>query len=139
MRLLPIAAPVFAVSLAVPLVDAAPVPKELRKARPELEGAWRLTGQQMDDLTFAPEKAVWRFDGGTLVTQAPGRPDRVKHVRCDPTSTPKAIDVGALLGTYEIDGDTLVICVDQQGRRPTHTRNAPDVLRITLKRVTDEK
>jgi uncharacterized protein (TIGR03067 family) len=55
--------------------------------------------------------------------------------KLDPSKSPKAIDVkvtegpakGALmLGIYEINGDTLKVCFDAEGKkRPTHFKSAP--------------
>src|SRR5262249_40196549 len=55
--------------------------------------------------------------------------------RLDPSRSPKAIDVtvteglnkgAVMLGIYEIDGDTLKVCFDEEGeKRPTEFKSAP--------------
>ena len=55
--------------------------------------------------------------------------------KLDPSKSPKAIDVTmtaglnkgtVMLGIYEIDGDTLKVCFDPQGKkRPTEFKSAP--------------
>lgn len=55
--------------------------------------------------------------------------------KLDPSKSPKAIDVtmtegvnkgAVMLGIYEIDGDTLKVCFDAEGKkRPTQFKSAP--------------
>jgi uncharacterized protein (TIGR03067 family) len=114
--------------------DKADVGKELKK----FQGVWTFEsveagGQKApaDDLkgltlTFAGDK--YTVKKGDEVVQA-------GTLKLDPAKSPKAIDVtiteglnkgAAMPGIYEIDGDTLKVCFDEEGKkRPTEFKSAP--------------
>jgi uncharacterized protein (TIGR03067 family) len=115
--------------------DKADVAKELKK----FHGVWTFASVEAggkkapaDDLkgltiTFADDR--YTVKKGDEVIQ-------VGTQKLDPSKSPKAIDVkiteglnkgAAMLGIYEIDGDTLKVCFDEQGKkRPTEFRSPAD-------------
>jgi uncharacterized protein (TIGR03067 family) len=79
------------------------------------------------------------FKGDKLVVQTADRPVELT-VRCDPTKTPKTLDatVGkgsrVFLGIYEVDGDTLRLCVGGPKERPKEFKNTRRTPLLELKR-----
>jgi uncharacterized protein (TIGR03067 family) len=114
--------------------ETADVEKEVKK----FQGAWSFEsveagGQKLpaDDfkgvvLTFEGQKHTVRKDNEVL---------QVGTQKLDPSKSPKTIDVTmtegpnkgtVMLGIYEIDGDTLKVCFDPEGKkRPTEFKSAP--------------
>jgi uncharacterized protein (TIGR03067 family) len=114
--------------------DKADVEKEFKK----FHGVWTFESAEAggrktpaDDLkgvtlTFAGDK--YTVKRGDEVIQ-------VGTQKLDPSKSPKAIDVtvteglnkgAVMLGIYEIDGDTLKVCFDEEGKkRPTEFKSAP--------------
>lgn len=125
-------------------------------------GTWRgekvEMGDEQADKTFMTDfKLTVTFDKEgkvvRLTTRADGTPllgkaDDAKPAgfKLDPTKTPKTIDVesgttGALAGIYELDGDTLKVCLAKTvgTDRPTEFKGDKDKhLMMTLKRVKGE-
>src|SRR5262249_52638914 len=87
------------------------------------------------------------FDGDTFRMKHPPANDEKVQFRVDSTKKPKQIDFGeGAQGIYELDGDTLKLCWDQQAKsngRPTkfaHDKDKPTVHYSVLKREKkDEK
>ncbi len=102
-----------------------------RKEHARLEGVWRFVlvefdGKKQPSVPFATNKMILLKDGSYIVIQGP----RVTRgtLKVDPTKTPKHWDPTVTtgpatgrtaLGIYELEGDTLKICL------PFRTRNAP--------------
>jgi uncharacterized protein (TIGR03067 family) len=113
-----------ALLLAIPLVAAAPVPKELKKEKPALDGAWKLTGITFNGQQLGGNQtAVWTFEGNTLtINNNNGGVVSTRPIRVDPQATPMEFEFdarGNQLGIYEIKDDVLTICLGQQaGVRP---------------------
>lgn len=105
----------------------------------ELQGVWTVVSQEQggnelasDKLQAANSRLI--FEGNLLRSRdtAPNGDDVGQDVtyRLDPTQSPKAIDLKrygrTVLGIYELDGDTLKLCVDREpGRRPTQFKTTP--------------
>ncbi len=114
--------------------DKADVQKELKK----FHGVWTFESIEAGGkkppadtlkgltVTFAGDK--YTVKKGDEVIQ-------VGRQKLDPSKSPKAIDVmvieglnkgAVMLGIYEIDGDTLKVCFDEEGKkRPTEFKSAP--------------
>jgi uncharacterized protein (TIGR03067 family) len=89
----------------------------------------------------------FRFTGSQWTMSGPGFQGAPMPFVLDPSQEPKAIDLTmfpgkTLLGIYQVDGDSLTLCLDFDpagtgGRRPTTFRtqpNAPDVNLFVLRR-----
>ena len=158
MRLLSI----FAVGLLVGLLTAADDKKGGKRDEESIVGTWTAekveTGDEQADKTRATDlkhTLTFNKDGKLvrLTTRADGNPllgkeENTKPVgfRLDPSKAPKAIDVesGAkdeLAGIYELDGDTLRVCLAKTAgtARPTEFKGDKDKSTLmVLKRVKDE-
>ena len=102
--------PIFAalLFLGLPVVSAAPVPKELRTSDLDrIAGAWVPTPD---------DGSIWRFgaDGSATIIRPGAAPFGVKYA-LDPTGHPKTIrwmsTGGNRVGIYEFEGDTLTLCL----------------------------
>jgi uncharacterized protein (TIGR03067 family) len=114
--------------------DKADLEKEISKFR----GTWTFESSEAGGkkLPAGDLKGLVLTFGGDKHTVKKG--DEVIQVgtqKLDPSKSPKAIDVtmteglnkgAVMLGIYEIDGDTLKVCFDPQGKkRPTEFKSAP--------------
>jgi uncharacterized protein (TIGR03067 family) len=114
--------------------EKADLEKEVRK----FQGAWTFESSE----TGGKKLAIGDLKGLTLTFEGPKhtvkKGDEVIQVgtqKLDPSKSPKTIDVtmaegpskgAVMLGIYEIDGDTLKVCFDPQGKkRPTEFKSAP--------------
>lgn len=144
-------------ALLTPVLSAAPIPKEKEKPKDEelIVGTWRLVdvdvggGQKMvlpDDW----KKIEYKFgEKGVFAMEQPGRPAMEGTFKLDPTAKVKAIDLlrkdqsPQSLGLYELDGDTLKLCVTQKpgADRPAELKGDAKAFTalFTLARVKDEK
>ncbi|MEO2090548.1 MAG: TIGR03067 domain-containing protein, partial [Gemmataceae bacterium] len=85
-------------------------------------------------------------DGKATADRGDGKPDAIDY-KIDPSTTPKSLDLieknNPMLAIYELDGDTLKICVSeggQQGVRPAEMKSdGKNVAVITLKRVKEDE
>jgi uncharacterized protein (TIGR03067 family) len=86
-------------------------------------------------------------DGKVAADRGEGKPDEIEY-KIDSTTTPKSLDLieakdRPMLAIYELDGDTLKLCVSeggQKGVRPTEMKSdGKNIAVITLKRVNEEK
>ena len=134
---IPLVALAFAVGIAAAGThadDKPDVEKELKK----FQGTWtfessesggqKVPAVQLKDLVLTFEGARHTVRNGTEVIQ-------VGTQTIDTSKKPKAIDVtltegpmkgAVLLGIYEIDGDTLKVCFDLEGKkRPTEFKSPP--------------
>ena len=131
--------------LTIPLVAAAPVPKDFKKAVPKLDGEWvyartEINGQRIVDV----RKELWTFDGDNLTIQRDG--DAASPpipIRMDAKASPMAIEFvgdGNRLGVCEIKDGILVICTNMApGVRPTDVDGGKGVVRWTFKRAEPKK
>ena len=131
--------------LAVPLLLAAPVPKDFKKAPMKLDGAWVHTGSDINGLPVGGGRSeVWTFDGESLTIQggaAGGMP--AIPIKTDVKASPMAIEFvgdGNRLGVCEIKDGILVICKNMApGVRPADTAGGTGVVRWTFTRAEPNK
>jgi uncharacterized protein (TIGR03067 family) len=131
-----------ALLLTIPLLVAAPVPKDFKKPVPKLDGAWRLNGLELNGRQLGGnQNAVWRFDGDQLTIENPNALGATapRPITTDAKASPKHFqfgNAGNQLGVYEIKGDALVICLSQQqGVRPPDAAGGQNVIRYLFTRV----
>jgi uncharacterized protein (TIGR03067 family) len=129
-------------TLAALAASAAPVPKQLKKPRPDAEvfvGAWETVEAKMQDKPLP--RAVWTFDAELKMQSRPLDPKETWKsdwvVRLDPEKSPKQIDLTSdgtnYHGIYEIDGDEIrVVC---SGQRPTSFEDKGKMFYTVLRRV----
>ncbi len=114
--------------------DRADLEKELKK----FQGTWTFEsseagGQQMPAGEL--KELVLIFEGVKHIVKKGNEVIQVGTQKIHPSQSPKAIDVtltegvskgAVLLGIYEINGDTLKVCFDIEGKkRPTEFKSAP--------------
>lgn len=135
------------------LALAAPVPKEKDKPKDEdaIQGTWQLEKFEGLDMPPPPDligNLRFVFKAGKLdVTVAGISRDKQGDYKIDPTTKPKSIDLverGERVspGIYELDGDTLKICLAEgpMAVRPTEFKgDGKRVAVVTFKRVKDDK
>jgi uncharacterized protein (TIGR03067 family) len=152
-----ILASLLAVAVATGLL-AAPVPKEKEKAKEKDEdvilGKWktetvaraggRAPGAGVSDRTYTFAK------DGKLTLDLGGQEAAVEY-KLDPSASPKTIDLimkadaqttVTIPGLYELDGDTLTICLCESSKptRPTEMKaEGKGVGLLKFKRVKEEK
>jgi uncharacterized protein (TIGR03067 family) len=112
--------------------DKGDVEKELKK----FHGAWTFAsveagGQKMPIEQF--EGMTVTFTGDTYAVKKGDQVLQAGKQKLDPSKSPRAIDVtitegpnkgATMLGIYEIDGDTLKVCFDEEGKkRPTQFKS----------------
>ena len=127
---------------------AAPVPKELAKA-PKLEGLWEVTSLE---LLGKPgpilQNQYWRIGDGqiTVEQRVPNAAVRVRPpiaIAVDNAAAPKTLDYNAggvamRPAIYEIEGDTLKILMQLQGReRPRAMKSDETTILYVFKRVKE--
>ena len=140
------------VLVACSVLSAAPIPKEKGKPVKDddaIQGMWRVEKYEGTDGPPPDEVAKARivFGDGKVTTLMAGAPeDNPLPYTLDPTAKPKAIDftekAGVLAGIYELDGDTLRLCMAKGTgmARPTEMKAVgKEVAFMILKRVDDEK
>ena len=114
--------------------DKADLEKEVRK----FQGAWTFESSETGGKELpASELAglILTFEGDKHTVKKGNEVIQVGTQKLDPSKSPKAIDVtltegvnkgAVMLGIYEINGDTLKVCFDAEGKkRPTQFKNAP--------------
>src|SRR5437879_4175702 len=112
----------------------ADVENELKK----FQGTWTFESVEAGgkELPAGELKAlILTFEGDKHTVKKGDEVIQVGTQKLDPSKSPKTIDVtmaegpnkgAVMLGIYEIDGDTLKVCFDPQGkRRPTEFKSAP--------------
>ena len=114
--------------------DKADIEKEVRR----FQGAWTIESSETggkklpaDDL----KGLIVTFEGNKHTVKKGDEVIQVGTQKLDPSKSPKTIDVTVtdgvnkctvMLGIYEIDGGTLKVCFDPQGKkRPTEFKSAP--------------
>jgi uncharacterized protein (TIGR03067 family) len=129
-----------ALLVAAAVAVAAPVPKQLKKQRPDAEvfvGTWELVVAEQHGQP-AP-KAVWTFDSELKMTSRPLDPKETWSsdwvTRIDPEKSPKEIDIGKeYKGIYEIDGDEIRIAYTG-GTRPSSFDSKAKMFYTVLRRT----
>ena len=134
-----------ALLLTIPLVAAAPVLKDFKKAPVKLDGAWVHTGSDINGLPVGGGRnEVWTFDGESLSIQggaAGGMP--AIPIKTDVKASPMAIEFvgdGNRLGVCEIKDGVLVICKSMApGVWPANVDGGNGIVRWTFKRAEAKK
>jgi uncharacterized protein (TIGR03067 family) len=112
--------------------DKADLEKEVRK----FQGTWTLESSETGGKEIPARDLkgfILTFEGDKHTLKMGDEVVQVGTQKLDPSKSPKAIDVtmtegpnkgAVMLGIYEIDGDTLKVCFDPQGkRRPTEFKS----------------
>ncbi|MBV9123145.1 MAG: TIGR03067 domain-containing protein [Planctomycetes bacterium] len=103
----------------------------------QLQGSWEVVKAD-------PPSGISRFTfrGDTMAPESkdPRQLRRVFHIHLDPAARPATIDLLAgeemILGIYEMNGDTLKLCLGEKGaKRPAPFAAAKGVVLVVLKRV----
>jgi uncharacterized protein (TIGR03067 family) len=144
----------LALLFVAPLALAAPVPKEVKKQRPTMDGTWEVVeyhtnGKKSDRTVFTR----WVIAGESL------RIDRTDAAElAPPTYSLKKPDGGAddaldyvitypnaarqkrtNPGVFEVDGDTFKFCWTTSGERPAECKPARGNVMYVFKRVEGDK
>ena len=114
--------------------DKVDLEKEVRK----FQGIWTFESSNAGgkDLPAGELKGlILTFEGDKHTVKKDDQVIQVGTQKLDPSKSPKTIDVTlteglnkgtVMLGIYEIDGDTLKVCFDFEGKkRPTEFKSAP--------------
>ena len=114
--------------------DKADVEKELKK----FQGTWTFESVEAGGKKAPPDELkglTITFAGDKFTVKKGDELIQAGTQKIDPSKSPKTIDVrmteglnkgAVMLGIYEIDGDTLKVCFDPQGKkRPTEFKSAP--------------
>ena len=116
----------------------------------KLQGKWQVVSQIRDGKPLKVEKgSVWSFSGNRNLFGGDGK-DVYDVIKLDASKTPRWLDFNevrgietrkGLQGIYEIDGDSLKLCVALPGNKRPKTfeskENSGHVLTV-LKRITDK-
>jgi uncharacterized protein (TIGR03067 family) len=108
---------------ALALSVGAPATKDAKKDPPSLVGVW----EAEKETTGGHERAIaagsltieFTADGKVSVQEGAKRTGPVEY-RIDPKRAPAEIDVTEMnmVGIYKVDGDTLTVCLGDDGKRP---------------------
>ena len=114
--------------------DKADVEKELKK----FQGTWTFESSEAGGKGLPAGELkglVLTFEGDKHTVKKGNEVIQAGTQKLDPSRSPKAIDVtltegpntgAVMLGIYEMDGDTLKVCFDSEGKkRPTEFKSAP--------------
>ena len=114
--------------------DKADLDKEVRK----FLGTWTFESSETGGKQLPAGELkglILTFEGDKHTVKKGDDVIQVGTQKLDPSKSPKTIDVTmteglnkgmVMLGIYEIDGDTLKVCFDPQGKkRPTEFKSAP--------------
>ena len=113
--------------------DKTDVEKELKK----FQGTWTFEsveagGKTLPNADFKGMTVTFELDkytvkmGDEVIQVATPKLDPSKSPKTIDVSVTKGIDKGATIrGIYEINGDTLKVCFDREGKRPTEFKSTP--------------
>ena len=114
--------------------DKADLEKEVKK----FQGTWTFESSESGGKKLPAGELkgfILIFEGNKHTVKKGDDVIQVGTQKIDPSKSPKTIDVTmtegpnkgtVMLGIYEIDGDTLKVCFDPQGKkRPTEFKSAP--------------
>ncbi len=136
--------------LAIPLLLAAPVPKDFKPAL-ALDGQWKVTEFERNGKPASHFQELWRIDGDCQTithAAAPNLQPRRQKLRIDLKAKPMEFDYTFEVNrrTYSVSGviagqgDDFVVCfplfADRQ--RPDNLVGGEGTLRYTLTRVKDK-
>lgn len=128
--------------------SAAPVPKEIANA-PKLDGLWEVTSLEVLGKPGAiAQNQYWRIGDGqiTVEKRVPNAAVRVRPpitFSVDNSAAPKSLDyntggVAVRPAIYEIEGDTLKVLMQLQGRdRPRAMKSDETTILYVFKRVKE--
>jgi uncharacterized protein (TIGR03067 family) len=120
----------------------------MAKAKAALKGTWQATsfeegGDQIPAGITSQLKHVFHDEAIVMVV---GEKEKLAQYKLDPTASPKTIDIirkdEVTLGIYELEGDTLRICLAKDLRRPTKFESKSETGRnalVIFKRVVEKK
>jgi uncharacterized protein (TIGR03067 family) len=135
----------------------APVPKEKEKAKPKDEevilGTWRTKSMDVGDgavpVPDGFQKLHYVFgDKSAMTMTRDGKAMLEATFKLDPEAKPKALDMNRkdgqqVLCLYELDGDSLKLCLTQKPGAPRPAEMKGDANTVTIvfvmERVKDEK
>ena len=113
-------------------------PKPKKDDAAAMDGKWAMTSGEMAGTAFPAEvtkSLTLILDKGKYTVKSPG-PDDLGTTTIDATKTPKELDIKGtegpnkgktILAIYELDGDTLKVCYDLEGKkRPTEFKTAKE-------------
>lgn len=98
--------PLFVLLFAVP-VFAAPVPKELKKAKPSVDGKWRMTEFICNSKSVRPWVDVWTIDGEKITIGVATTPFTFR----DPDQ-PQLRKWQGYSAAVKLEDDKLYVCVN---------------------------
>src|SRR5262249_9752279 len=114
--------------------DKADLEREVRK----FQGAWTFESSEAGGKALPADELkgfIVTFEGNKHTGKKGDEVIQSGTQKLDPSKSPKAIDVtmtegankgAVMLGIYEINGDTLKVCFDAEGKkRPTQFKSAP--------------
>ena len=130
LKLMSVAAVMCLISSTARPDDKADLEKE------KFKGTWTIESSETGGKTVPPDDLkglIATFEGDKLTLKKGDTVILGGTLKLDPSKSPKAIDVTmvegpnkgtVMLGIYEIDGDTLKVCFDPQGKkRPTEFKS----------------
>lgn len=127
--------------LVIPLIAAAPVPKEFKKAPPIL-GPWYMAGLEIDGKPSQFNKGmIWRFADGTASLEYGRDSSRTIPLKTDHAVNPPHFDFdngSYQLGIYQVVGDRLTVCMSRTKERPNRITSAPGFLVYTFERAGEK-
>ena len=111
----------------------------------ELEGTWEVVSWVVKGEKIDYESYVWQIEGNRIVAcvdEAVGHATMNITFFLDPSMMPAEVDTFSFSGIYELDGDSLTICIGsfRQRARPEvfeSTEDYPTTLWI-LHRITED-
>ena len=126
--------------LAIPMVVAAPVPKDFKKEVPAFEGEWQLAWHESNGRKSVVAGYVWVFGPENITVHNAGRTNPPIPIAVDTKTSPMSLDFrngngGGRAGIFRIEGDTLTLCLSSNGTRPTEFESSATVIKYNFTRV----